>query len=204
MKRIITVQHAQSVHHLNGMVGSWTDWDLSEEGARQAEALARNLAQEIGGEKWRIYTSDLRRAKQTAAPIARELGAQATETEALRERNLGAAVGRSVEWLRKNIQREEKTVYDRCFEDAESEADVWHRLEPFLAEIMASQDDNILLVSHGNTLGVFFSLWLGLELDILSHAGFWGSAGGVSFLEEGREGKRLIRRISDMCFLKME
>ena len=25
MKNIITVQHTQSVHHTNGMVGSWTD-----------------------------------------------------------------------------------------------------------------------------------------------------------------------------------
>ena len=32
MKNIITIQHTQSVHHTNGMVGSWTDWDLSELG----------------------------------------------------------------------------------------------------------------------------------------------------------------------------
>ena len=29
MKQIITIQHTQSVHHTNGMVGSWTDWDLT-------------------------------------------------------------------------------------------------------------------------------------------------------------------------------
>ena len=29
MKQIITIQHTQSFHHTNGMVGSWTDWDLS-------------------------------------------------------------------------------------------------------------------------------------------------------------------------------
>lgn len=27
-KYIITIQHTQSIHHTNGMVGSWTDWDL--------------------------------------------------------------------------------------------------------------------------------------------------------------------------------
>ena len=32
MKNIITVQHTQSVHHTNGMVGSWTDWELTETG----------------------------------------------------------------------------------------------------------------------------------------------------------------------------
>ena len=35
MKHIITVQHTQSVHHTNGMVGSWTDWDLTELGRFQ-------------------------------------------------------------------------------------------------------------------------------------------------------------------------
>ncbi len=25
MKNIITIQHTQSVHHTNGMVGAWTD-----------------------------------------------------------------------------------------------------------------------------------------------------------------------------------
>ena len=37
MKQIITIQHTQSIHHTNGMVGSWTDWDLSELGIEQAE-----------------------------------------------------------------------------------------------------------------------------------------------------------------------
>ncbi len=28
MKQIITIQHCQSQHHLNGMMGGWNDWDL--------------------------------------------------------------------------------------------------------------------------------------------------------------------------------
>ena len=39
MKQIITIQHTQSIHHTNGMVGSWTDWDLSELGIEQAEKV---------------------------------------------------------------------------------------------------------------------------------------------------------------------
>ena len=35
MKNIITIQHTQSVHHTNGMVGSWTDWELTEIGKQQ-------------------------------------------------------------------------------------------------------------------------------------------------------------------------
>ena len=39
MKTIITIQHTQSVHHTNGMVGSWTDWELSELGVEQAKKI---------------------------------------------------------------------------------------------------------------------------------------------------------------------
>ena len=43
MKRVITVQHTQSVHPTNGMVGSWTDWDLTEFG--KALRKVRSVAQ---------------------------------------------------------------------------------------------------------------------------------------------------------------
>ncbi len=47
MKNIITIQHTQSIHHTNGMVGSWTDWDLSELGIKQANNIGRNLSREL-------------------------------------------------------------------------------------------------------------------------------------------------------------
>ena len=66
MKQIITIQHTQSIHHTNGMVGSWTDWDLTELGIQQAEAIGRNLAKQLDGRKFVLYASDLLRAKHTA------------------------------------------------------------------------------------------------------------------------------------------
>ena len=49
MKQIITIQHTQSIHHTNGMVGSWTDWDLSELGVEQAEKIGQKLAKQLSG-----------------------------------------------------------------------------------------------------------------------------------------------------------
>ena len=43
MKHIITVQHTQSVHHTNEMVGSWTDWDLTDLGKVQADRIGKKL-----------------------------------------------------------------------------------------------------------------------------------------------------------------
>ena len=69
MKNIITVQHTQSVHHTNGMVGSWTDWDLTGLGIWQARSIAAGLRTELEGKQVALYSSDLLRAKHTAEII---------------------------------------------------------------------------------------------------------------------------------------
>jgi probable phosphoglycerate mutase len=154
MKTIITIQHTQSIHHTNGMVGSWTDWELSETGKNQAECIGKKLAAELAGKNFIIYSSDLKRAKQTAEIIGQHLNLTPSNTTALRERNLGRCVGKSVQWLRENMECQERTVDDRMFSDAESRRDEWNRLLPFYLEIIGSDDENIIIVSHGDLLSV--------------------------------------------------
>lgn len=202
MKNIITIQHTQSIHHTNGMVGSWTDWDLSVLGQEQAEHIGKNLAIEIQGKKYKMYCSDLLRAKHTAKIIANHLKIQPVICEALRERNLGAAVGKSVKWLRENIKCQEKTIDDRCFHNAESRRDVYNRLLPFYNEIMKNDDENIIIVSHGDTLSVFNAIWLGLDIEMLNKCDLFGMSGGVSFFQQDINGKHIIRKLSDMSYIK--
>ena len=208
MKQIITIQHTQSEHHLNGMVGSWTDWHLTEAGRAQAERIAARLAPQITGKPWTLYSSDLLRAQETAAPLARLLGVTPILRRELRERNLGAAVGKSVRWLRENLEGQERTVDDRLFRDAESRRDAWNRLVPFFEEIMASEAENIILVSHGDLLSIFNVMWLGLPVEAINRMDLYGLAGGVSFFHVAEDradpgtsrGKRVIRRLSDMSY----
>ena len=47
MKSIITIQHTQAEHHLTGMIGSWTDWDLTDTGICQAENIGKKIAEEM-------------------------------------------------------------------------------------------------------------------------------------------------------------
>lgn len=201
MKQIITIQHTQSVHHLNGMVGSWTDWDLSPYGIEQAQRIASKFKEQLQGEDWVIYTSDLLRAKRTAGIIGQALGIIPIHHVALRERNLGACVGKSVQWLRENMTAPERTIDDRLFPDAESRRDEWNRLRPFFQQLIDSEAQRIIVVSHGDLLGVFHAMWLGLDPEFLNHAELSGMAGGVSFLQENSGGKRVIRRLSDMSYI---
>ena len=147
MKNIITIQHTQSVHHTNGMVGSWTDWELSDLGKEQAEHIGIKLSAELHGKNFTMYASDLLRAKQTAEIIANHLNIKPIFREVLREQNLGIAVGKSVKWLRENLECQEKTIDDRLFHDAESRRDVWNRLLPFYHEIMANNQENRAIYS---------------------------------------------------------
>ncbi len=201
MKTIITIQHTQSIHHTNGMVGSWTDWELSELGIEQAKKIGKKLKNELAGKDFVIYSSDLMRAKQTAENVGRYLGIMPVLAKELRERNLGRCCGKSVQWLRENQEMQEKTVDDRLFSDAESRRDEWNRLKPFFDEVMKSEKDNIIIVSHGDLLSVFNAMFMGLEVESINDVEVFGLPGGVSYMFENDEGKRYIKRISDMSYV---
>ena len=202
MKTIFTVQHTQSEHHTNGMVGSWTDWNLTELGKQQAERIADKLKQGLDEKPVVLYTSDLKRAKQTADSIAARLNVVPIEKKELRERNLGRCCGKSVQWLRENLECDEKTIDDRLFSDAESRRDAWNRLKPFFSQVMEEEAENIVIVSHGDLLSLFNSMFLGLEADSLNTGEIFGFAGGVSQMIVRDNGKRIIKRISDMSFVR--
>lgn len=203
MKRIITIQHTQSVHHTNGMIGSWTDWDLTNLGKEQANNIGIKLKEELSKDSvYVMYSSDLKRAKQTAEIVGKHLNLEPIINEVLRERNLGSAVGKSVQWLRENQTAWEKTIDDRCIPDAESRRETWKRLEPFYNDIMSSKDENIIIVSHGDTLSIFNAMWLGLKPDDLNNCDLFGFAGGVSHFIEDDNGKHFIKRLSDMSYIK--
>ena len=62
MKHIITVQHTQSVHHTNGMVGSWTDWDLTDLGKIQANNIGKKLNDELKNKESKIKKENKNRS----------------------------------------------------------------------------------------------------------------------------------------------
>ncbi|SKA64228.1 probable phosphoglycerate mutase [Eubacterium uniforme] len=201
MKHIVTIQHTQSVHHTNGMVGSWTDWDLTDLGKEQADAIGKKLKEAFAEKDVVIYSSDLKRAKQTAEEITKYLGVEPIFKQELRERNLGKCCGKSVQWLRENIECPEKTVDDRLFSDGESRRDAWNRLRPFYEEVMASDDENIIIVSHGDLLSLWNAMFIGISVESLMEVDIHGPGGGVSHMFVGDDGKHMVRHINDMSYM---
>jgi len=203
MKNIITIPHTQSVHHTNKMLGGWADWELTKLGVKQAKRIGRRLAKEIKEKKYIMYASDLPRAKQTAEIVAGFLGIEPIFTAALREISLGEGNGQSKIWARANqLVERVKTIDDRQFAGMESKRDLWNRLSAFENAIMATTDENIILVSHGVSLGIFHAVWLGLDVEMLNQCGISGGSGGISFMHEDADQKRTIDRIGDRSYIR--
>ncbi len=209
MKNIITIQHPQSIQHTNGMIGSWRDWDLTEQGIIHANLIGKRLYLELDNKRFVMYSSDLLRAKRTADIVASYLNIKPIYSEALREFNLGEAIGNSKMWARENnectvwpgtIDWGEK-IDDIPFKGAESKRDVWKRLRIFHDEIMANDEENIILVSHDGTLSIFYALWLGLGIEQINKCNLSGKKGGVSFLSEDTSKNRIIHRLNDLSYI---
>ena len=106
-----------------------------------------------------------------------------------------------MQWLRDNREGPEITVDDKLFSDGESRRDAWNRLRPFYEEMMANDEETIIIVSHGDLLSIWNAMFLGLTVESLREAEIRGSAGGVSHMIVSDEGKRLVRQISDLSYV---
>ena len=165
------------------------------------KSIGRKLKDELSGKDVIMYSSDLKRAQQTAEEIAKYLGVKPILRQELRERNLGKCCGKSVQWLRENIECPEKTVDDRLFSDGESRRDAWNRLKPFYDEVMSGSDENILIISHGDLLSIWNAMYLGLPVESFYKVDIHGAAGGVSHMFVHDDGKHQIKNINDMSYI---
>ena len=197
MKNIITIQHTQSVQHINGMIGSWTDWELTDLGKKHAENIGRKLSAELKGQAYKIYSSDLLRAKQTAEPLARYMCVEVEYHEKLREINFGEAIGKSKQWAQEN-RLTINSIDEPEFHGAETWRELWNRIESGFRDIVADEAENIILISHGGALAVWHQGLFGFDVRDRKI----GPAGGVSFMEINEDGERSIKRLNDMSYME--
>ena len=88
--RLLAIRHGETDWNATARIQGHTDIALNATGRWQAECLARALAAEP---LEAVYTSDLVRARDTAAPLARTTGAPLVHDAGLRERCFGRFEG---------------------------------------------------------------------------------------------------------------
>ncbi len=87
-----------------------------------------------------------------------------------------------MDWYRAN-KAPRGTGFDpdyKPFPSAESDRELWERVEPFFREIMENGEKNILVVSHGVTLSFLQSMLAGQSVEDRGRFRCNGSSGSLS------------------------
>jgi len=156
MLLVYLARHGETEWNARGRIQGHTDVPLNEAGRDQARALAEQLAGEALAA---VGSSDLARARETAAIVAEALGLRApAEEPLLRERGLGVFEGLTREELSERFPRE-WAAYKRDHANTPPEGEPY---PDFVARItkgvkrlgrrIARDEKPVLLVTHGGVL----------------------------------------------------
>ncbi len=165
--RLVLVRHAETDWNREHRYQGWQDEPLSEAGRIQAEAAGRLLAGEPLAAVW---SSPLRRSRDTAAAIAAPRGLPVRIDEAFREMCFGQWEGLTAE----DVSARFPGLYRRWIESphlaalpgAETLAQVKARaLEGLEGLRHAHEGQRVCLVTHGITSRILILEALGLGLD---------------------------------------
>ena len=175
---IILVRHGEATHHTQRLTGGWTDSDLTEAGRGQLRALADKLAHDFNGkrDKFRILTSDLKRAVESAEIIAAKLGmADCVERhEFLREKNNGRAAGMT-EAEAKAIYRPAATLKElnhRNYPGGETRKEFYDRCVEGIRACADMEKENLIIVAHKGTIQNIIFYWLGFDIEEVNNYNF--------------------------------
>lgn len=166
------VRHGQTEANVNNLVQGHLESPLSSSGKKQIKKLARQL-KNIPFDY--IFSSDLKRAKQTADILAETIKLPINTTTQLRERFYGKFEGmKNNEFLNlyKNWGKlSDDERWNHRLENEETQQEIYKRFINFL-NIKTSEfkGKNILIVCHG---GIIRALLLKLKY------GTWDSVGGI-------------------------
>ncbi|OJF90331.1 phosphoglycerate kinase [Pararhizobium antarcticum] len=205
MKDLFVVTHTESIHHVEDKVGGWYDTDLTTRGMQDAEATAERLVALVGRGEVEIYSSDLRRAAQTAAIIAGRFGLDVVETADLREISYGVAGGQPQEWLDARYRPapdDNRLDHDCGIEGAESRRDVAVRVFPCVGAIVDRPCATQIIVTHGFTLSLVIAAWMKIPIDATGFVSFPAKSGSITHLrQDDLFRNRAVIRLADAAHL---
>lgn len=166
MTRLCLVRHGETDWNLEGRYQGQNDVPLNEKGRAEAHALAQKLQ---GTPFTAFYTSDLRRAKETAEVLRAFVHLPLTLEPRLREINQGEWEGQLVEVIKARYTElwRERTVDPASVRPPSGETvrDVATRVHAALDDIAALHPEGpVLIVSHGLAIATAICKAGGIEL----------------------------------------
>jgi 2,3-bisphosphoglycerate-dependent phosphoglycerate mutase len=164
MATILLARHGETDWNAERRWQGHTDRPLTPRGREQAEALAERLT-ETALEA--VYASDLTRARETAAAVAKRRGLEVRTTPDLREVDVGAWAGLT--------KTEAQTRFPQAFarwkegypgwDDGETYEQMSARVTGAIRRIAERHPDQpVLVVSHGGAIRAIHATALGLDV----------------------------------------
>jgi probable phosphoglycerate mutase len=189
MRQLYVVTHAEATHHVNHIVGGWHDSSLTPGGERGARAIAASLRGTIPpGNAVDLFSSDLRRARQTATPISELLHARLILDQRLREKSYGEAEGRPQAWLDERFvpppATGDRMNHDEGITGAETKAVFAHRIYAALGDILRRSCEHQVIVTHGMAATFLVAAWIKMPVDSLGYVSFGLKSGSITTLKE--------------------
>ena len=194
--RLYLVRHAQS----EGNAGA--DWQpdppLTELGREQARLVGERLARQ-GIDA--IFSSPLRRALQTARPLAEATGLSITVIDDLREIDVGLVEKDAV----RVAQEKREAIHRRLAENPSWDAFPGSEGSgPFRARITTAIDSivrqcpgqRVVVVTHGGVIQTYVSVILGLKGDVY----FYPFNAGITSIR-ALDNRRVLWRLNDIAHL---
>ena len=208
MNPIIVVRHGQPDDGHIPIAAHWVDAVLSDLGLRQAAAVGRRLADELAGRRCRVWSSDLRRAAQTAEAIGSALDVPVHTTPELREYHGGLAPEVTEAELRRYVPADSRPTEDLlAHRDAESWPAFYGRVGRCMDRLAGADDDRLLVVvAHYGANNCIVHGWLGLPLTAEGDTplSFETHLASLTVLGVKPDGKRSLIRLNDTAHLRAE
>lgn len=138
---IYLVRHGSTELNGSGQLRGWSDAELTFEGKKEAQAAAEELS-ELINRPAKLYTSDLKRAEETAHYIHREVGGEILMTKSLRPWNAGVLTATEQPNLDEIISHYTDDLDDSP-ENGESMRTFIHRLLGFMTKVFDEAEGGI-------------------------------------------------------------
>jgi 2,3-bisphosphoglycerate-dependent phosphoglycerate mutase len=168
MIRFIVMRHGETEWNASARIQGQLDTKLNERGRLQARALALRLADEPIDELW---SSDLDRARQTAAPVAATRGGEVRYDERLRERHFGILQGLTYGEAERQYPVHYHGYMDNVpeegFASGETLTDFYQRVRDFFLERARASGPGscVALATHGGVVSCLYRFAQQIPLD---------------------------------------
>lgn len=174
-KKIIIIRHGQTEHNVNKLIQGHLDTQLNENGKEQALQIAKELSHEKIDV---IFSSDLKRAYDTASEIAKKHGLNIIQTPSLRDRKFGKLQGVPFLEISKYFPNQDHiTAFSLSEHDSfaqsntygvETDEQMMKRIGELDSMLKEYQAKTVLLVTHGGLVRMLLHHYLGLTLKQVS------------------------------------